>query len=444
MDSVPEKLKKELEEELQLSGEDLRSHAWYHGWIPRQLAESLIQRDGDFLIRDSLSSPGNFVLTCQWKNISQHFRISKTILRLNEAYCRVQYQFEDESFDSIPGLVRYYVGNRRPISKQSGAIIFQPINRTVPLRCLEEKYGASPVRQRESSIPEEKVEPPKRLSLNMCSRQTQEQNSIQENLLRNKEKSGSHPSCLDHVQEKRFPLKAHQSDSYLPIGSRYPAQGPEAELSPCPKSPAYRTGSEPALSPFMFRRFASELQINDAVRSSDSQLYPRPPPKPSKAPLLRLLHSSEVLYCELNAAVPTDGSVAKQPLCQKNSFVEHLTAKENGIHSSRNSETSYLILGDNDSLSSVDLLTTQTETGKESNTFVAPVLEMVSSFRPNAFESKLLPPENKPLEMAMLKKVKELLTNNEAKTIALHILRMDCKVNSIGVPFNKGNDPSNN
>ncbi|XP_060088222.1 breast cancer anti-estrogen resistance protein 3 isoform X1 [Heteronotia binoei] len=428
MDSAPKKLKKELEEELQLSSEELCSHAWYHGRIPRQLAESLIQRDGDFLIRDSLSSPGNFVLTCQWKNISQHFKINKTILRLNEAYCRVQYQLEDESFDSIPGLVRCYVGNRRPISKQSGAIIFQPINRTVPLRYLEEKYGVSPVRQRESSTLEGKVELPKRLSLNMCNRQAQEQNSIRGNLLRNKEKSGSHPACLDHVQEKRFPLKAHQSESYLPIGSRYPAQGPEAELSPCPKSPAYRTGSEPALSPLMFRRFASELQISDALRSSDSQLYPRPPPKPSKAPFLRPLHSSEVLYCELNAAVPTDCSVTKQPLCQKNSFVEHLTAKENGMCSSRNSETSYLILGDNDSLSSVDPLTTQTEMGKESSVFVTPILETVSSFRPNAFQSKLLPSENKPLEVAMLKRVKELLTNNDAKTVALHILKMDCKV----------------
>ncbi|KAF7243502.1 Breast cancer anti-estrogen resistance protein 3 [Varanus komodoensis] len=222
MENSPEKLKKELEEELQMSGEDLRSHAWYHGRIPRQVAESLVQRDGDFLIRDSLSSPGNFVLTCQWKNISQHFKINKTVLRLNESYCRVQYHFEDESFDSIPGLVRCYVGNRRRISKQSGAIIFQPINRTVPLRCLEEKYSVSPILQREGSVTEGQGETPKRLSLNLCNRQAREQNSIRGNLLRNKEKSGSHPACLDHVQEKRFPPKA-QSESYLPIGVPCPA-----------------------------------------------------------------------------------------------------------------------------------------------------------------------------------------------------------------------------
>lgn len=41
MDNSPEKLKKELEEELQLSSEDLRSHAWYHGRIPRHVCYSL-------------------------------------------------------------------------------------------------------------------------------------------------------------------------------------------------------------------------------------------------------------------------------------------------------------------------------------------------------------------------------------------------------------------
>lgn len=37
LDSSPEKLHKELEEELKLSSTDLRSHAWYHGRIPREV-----------------------------------------------------------------------------------------------------------------------------------------------------------------------------------------------------------------------------------------------------------------------------------------------------------------------------------------------------------------------------------------------------------------------
>ncbi|XP_064284310.1 breast cancer anti-estrogen resistance protein 3 isoform X3 [Passer domesticus] len=430
MDNSPEKLKKELEEELQLSSEDLRSHAWYHGRIPRQVAEGLVQRDGDFLIRDSLSSPGNFVLTCQWKNTPQHFKINKTVLRLNEAYCRVQYQFELESFDTIPGLVRYYVGNRTPISKQSGAIIFQPINRTVPLRYLEEKYGVTPVQQKEPSTPGGKTESAKRLSLGISSMQSPEQSIPRGNLLRNKEKSGSQPASLDHVLEKRFPLKAHQSESYLLIGSRHPSRLPEADANSCPSSPAFRTGSEPSLSPTVVQKVTSESQLGEALRGSDSQLCPKPPPKPSKAPLMKTpdsplaSHSSEGHYCELNPA--RHPTAAKQPLCQKNSYVEHLTQKEKATF--RNSETSYLILDEDPAMNPADPSEASAQMAEEDSIFSAPVYETVSSFKPNDFESKLLPPENKPLETSMLRRVKELFTNNNPKIIAQHILRMDCKV----------------
>lgn len=152
-----------------------------------QVSEHLVQRDGDFLVRDSLSSPGNFVLTCQWKNLAQHFKITRTVLRLSEAYSRVQYQFETESFDSIPGLVRCYVGNRRPISQQSGAVIFQPINRTVPLRCLEERYGTSSGWARDGSLAataEGRTEVARRLSLTVGSGQAREQSLSRGNLLR--------------------------------------------------------------------------------------------------------------------------------------------------------------------------------------------------------------------------------------------------------------------
>ncbi|NXJ61242.1 BCAR3 protein, partial [Rostratula benghalensis] len=429
MDNSPEKLKKELEEELQLSSEDLRSHAWYHGRIPRQVAEGLVQRDGDFLIRDSLSSPGNFVLTCQWKNTSQHFKINRTVLRLNEAYCRVQYQFELDSFDSVPGLVRYYVGNRTPISKQSGAIIFQPINRTVPLRCLEEKYGVTPVRHKEPSVPEGKTEAAKRLSLGISNMQSPEQSLPRGNLLRNKEKCGSQPASLDHVLGKRFPLKAHQSESYLLKGSRHPSPLPEADADSCPSSPAFRTGSEPSLSPTVVQKVTSELQVGEALRGSDSQLCPKPPPKPSKASLRKPLDSfstSEGHYCELSPA--RDCAATKEHLCQKNSYVEHLTRKEKGKHSFRNSETNYFILEDDPIMNSADPLEVSTEMPEEDSNFSAPVFEMVSSFKPNDFESRLLPPENKPLETSMLRRVKELFSKNNPKIIAQHILRMDCKV----------------
>lgn len=73
----PTALRRLLEWELSLDSQDLRSHAWYHGAIPRHRAEEIVDRDGDFLVRDCASQPGNFVLTCRSKGAALHFVINK-------------------------------------------------------------------------------------------------------------------------------------------------------------------------------------------------------------------------------------------------------------------------------------------------------------------------------------------------------------------------------
>ncbi|KAI2661833.1 hypothetical protein H4Q32_007518 [Labeo rohita] len=441
MDGPPEKLRRELEEELKLSSEEPRSHAWYHGAIPRQVAENLVQRDGDFLIRDSLSSPGNYVLTCQWKNTAQHFKINKRVVAMNEAYSRVQYLFEKEGFDSVPALVRYYVGNREPVSEVVGAIIFQPINRALPLRCLEEKYGVGSIRV-EAGYAERKSLTSKRLSLNIMNGHTQDHTLSRGNLLSNKDKCGSQPACLNHVQERRRPLKTHQSESFLPIGCRPQAPVQHMEHQPCPKSPVFRTGSEPALSPTVPRRMAFDTQPGEAIRGSDSQLCPKPPPKPSKVPSVRVSctpalktlsppvppvkphkqrsssqqqqqqsgspSSPELSYCELSPCSPADWE--KMNSSQANSYVERLKTEEElrsdgSIKLDRSSYHNAIEALDNDSEED-----TEEDVGKDCKKgFQRPVFETESAFKPGDITFRLLPVENKPLEMTVLKKAKELL-----------------------------------
>uniref|UniRef100_A0A8C7QHA8 BCAR3 adaptor protein, NSP family member n=1 Tax=Oncorhynchus mykiss TaxID=8022 RepID=A0A8C7QHA8_ONCMY len=433
MEGPPEKLRKELEEELKMASEEPCSHAWYHGAIPRQVAENLIQRDGDFLIRDSLSSPGNYVLTCQWKNSPQHFKINKMVVAMNEAYSRVQYLFEKEGFDSVPALVRYYVGNRKPVTEVVGAIIFQPINRALPLRCLEEKYGVACVRVETGlTLPERKSQTSKRLSLNIMNGHTQDQSLGRGNLLRNKDKCGSQPACLNHVQERRLPLKTHQSESFLPLGSRPQPQSQLMEHQPRSQSPVFRTGSEPALSPTVPRRMAFETQAGEAIRGSESQLCPKPPPKPSKVPAMRIPHSPH-LQPLAPLASPAPGPPVpplkpkKQHLTQalhshgskldRSSYHHAIEALENG---SEEEEVEQERKGEMDEIE---------KTGEEKErSFRRPVLETASTFRPGEFESRLLPAENKPLEMSVLKRAKELLVQKDHHIIAKHILMADCQV----------------
>ncbi|XP_053437616.1 SHC-transforming protein 2 isoform X2 [Nycticebus coucang] len=43
--------------------EQLRQEPWYHGRMSRRAAERLLRADGDFLVRDSITNPGQYVLT---------------------------------------------------------------------------------------------------------------------------------------------------------------------------------------------------------------------------------------------------------------------------------------------------------------------------------------------------------------------------------------------
>ncbi|XP_045904692.1 breast cancer anti-estrogen resistance protein 3 [Micropterus dolomieu] len=550
LDCPSEKLRRELEEELKMNCEEPRSHAWYHGAIPRQVAENLVQRDGDFLIRDSLSSPESYVLTCQWRNAAQHFKINKKVVMLNEAYSRVEYRLEREGFDNVPALIRYYVGNRKPVSQVVGAIIFQPINRGLPLRCLEEKYGLSSKHREAAGLMAQERRTHKRLSLNITnghthdnthavhdSKHCQDNSMGRGSHLRLKDRCGSQPASLNQVQERRRPLKAHQSESYLPLGSKsQPQQPPDPHLqSPNPKSPVFRTGSEPTLSPSVPRRSA-ELLAGQAIRGSDSQLCPKPPPKPSKVPVARLPRSpclqplvppssSSNLTDSTSSRLPAppldatsvetlgsawrSGATAGPPVppvkpLKFHHQLLHPDSAEMGQYSDSEAKTGRTELlqqspADLRSCSpleweeskynpiTVDTLQLQPpfcsyverlrregdggreeegqeekemggkrgldrssyhhaiaalentsedeeEEGederreREGSSFQRPVVETESTFQPAEFGSRLLPPENKPLEMVVLKRAKELLLSHNHHSIAKHLLMADCQV----------------
>lgn len=98
---------------------------------------------GDFLLRDSQSSQGGFVLTCRWEQEALHFPIRKMEVQSGESYSRAQYSLEKEAFDSVPALIHYYVGSQAALTLWSRAQINRPVNRTLPLSFLETTFSAS-------------------------------------------------------------------------------------------------------------------------------------------------------------------------------------------------------------------------------------------------------------------------------------------------------------
>ncbi|XP_076614294.1 SH2 domain-containing protein 3C isoform X1 [Chaetodon auriga] len=416
LESPPEKLRKELEEELKLSAADIRSHGWYHGHIPREVSETLVLRNGDFLVRDSLTSVGDYVLTCRWDNEVLHFKISKVLVKSNET--KVQYMLESDSFDSVQELVRFYVGQRKPVSESSGVHIYCPVSRTLPLRYLEATFAlanskqgsaCSPSSQRgayikrrsvtmtdglttEKMMPHSDSDSPSPVKTPVATPEPEPEpvpNCSPSTIHHHKDAMRNCAMSMDQIQEYRCPLspvgEAPLSPAYSAI-TRQRAHSGGRVLAVVPPSPVMRRSSDPQLSPS-----ASNNPPEHPAHTSHSA-HSSPAHHPSYQS-----HSSETAgsYCDLR---PCPAGPPKPPA---KSYVERLRVEEGRQDGARD---------------------------EGEGMFSAPQVETTSSFRPSRYESCLMPAENKPLEMSVLKRVKELLAEVDARTAAKHITMVDCTV----------------
>uniref|UniRef100_A0A3Q2YXK1 SH2 domain containing 3C n=1 Tax=Hippocampus comes TaxID=109280 RepID=A0A3Q2YXK1_HIPCM len=264
LESPPEKLRKELEEELKLSPADIRSHGWYHGHIPRE-----------------------------------------------------QYVLESESFDSVPELVRFYASQRKAISQTSGVHIYCPVSRTLPLRYLEAtfalsggKHGCaySPSNQRGAYI--------KRRSVTMMDGLTTEKMMPHPSTIHHhKDAMRNCAMSMDQIQEYRCPLSPVGETPMSPAycATRQRAHSGGRVLAVVPPSPIARRSSDPQLSPSSSNNPPEHpANISHSAHSS-----------PAHHPAFQS-HSSETAgsYCDLR---PCPAGPPKPPT---KTYVERLRVEE--------------------------------------------------------------------------------------------------------------------
>ncbi|XP_066594093.1 breast cancer anti-estrogen resistance protein 3 homolog isoform X2 [Prorops nasuta] len=250
MEAPEDTSRKLLERELRfLDPRDLRSHAWYHGSTlrgGRKGAEARVPDDGDFLVRDCASQPGNYVLTVRWKSQPLHFVINRVVLQPDTVYERAQYQFEDEAFDTVADLITFYAGSGRPISQASGARIVTPKPRSVPLSCAAST--ATGIRHCSS---------PSSTSINTGS---------PPRLPRKQQRSHS----LTASQQEQQPANHNSSSQLLKQSSTLP------RVPPIP--------NQPASSCLSLGRQKISRVISDPALKQQQPLPPSPPPPPPPPP----------------------------------------------------------------------------------------------------------------------------------------------------------------
>ncbi|NWV06542.1 SHC1 protein, partial [Ptilonorhynchus violaceus] len=101
--------------------EQLRRELWYHGKMNRKEAEKLLKVNGDFLVRESTTTPGQYVLTGLQGGQPKHL-----LLVDPEGVVRTK----DHRFESVSHLISYHMDNHLPIiSAGSEMCLQQPVER---------------------------------------------------------------------------------------------------------------------------------------------------------------------------------------------------------------------------------------------------------------------------------------------------------------------------
>jgi len=100
----------------------LSQEVWFHGPISRKRAEDLLKNEGDFLVRESQGSQGQYVLTGMQSGHHKHL-----LLVDPEGVVRTK----DRTFESVSHLINYHRNNILPIiSAESVLLLKRPVPRT--------------------------------------------------------------------------------------------------------------------------------------------------------------------------------------------------------------------------------------------------------------------------------------------------------------------------
>ncbi|XP_041059610.1 SHC-transforming protein 2-like isoform X2 [Carcharodon carcharias] len=111
--------------------EQLKRQSWYHGKISRKVAEKLLVLDGDFLVRESLTNPGQYVLTGMHNSQAKHLLLvdpegvvsKQRGWKLQCLWVRTK----DLLFENITHLINYHFESEVPIVAAESEVCLKQI-----------------------------------------------------------------------------------------------------------------------------------------------------------------------------------------------------------------------------------------------------------------------------------------------------------------------------
>lgn len=377
---------------------NLTMQPWYHARISRVEAEGLVTQEGTFLIRDSFTQRGDYVLTTCWNGMPLHFVVNKITV---PGQPKIMYRFEEESFETVTQLIQYYVRSRKPVTASSGAVIGIPVLRSGPLpRQPDEMLSRSQV------LPS--VEDP------------------QKETMRHK-RTGSQPLLtVDAVEQNDDDVRRHDArhGSLPSIGKNVLSaiEITDANIQPTAVLSHQRSDSEPCLSP-VSRTFPREVQEASGTKDRSKESGP---PKPSRVPTVKRRAMEKPLIVKRNLSLYEDDGkdysdydqVKTSPGCQSpdERSLRDVMAKPDSSSGGMFENLS----NSNGGLQNLDWLNALVSTGLRSLRSYFEDLCM--------YENSLLTVENRPLDPVAFATMKSLILKKDAVLLARHLTVIDLEL----------------
>ncbi|XP_048245924.1 breast cancer anti-estrogen resistance protein 3 homolog isoform X2 [Haliotis rufescens] len=469
----PEKLRQDLQKELNADPSELKSKSWYHGNISRQRADALVAGDGDFLVRDCISRPGDFVLTCCWKSVPLHFMINALVGdSLLGALPKIYYQFEDESFNSIQVLIHYYQSKAKPVTNASSAVLKTPIARSMPLSYYDSKYGAL------TSLAAVNIyssrQSPKGSPLSTPTGSPFGSPGMNR---KGPKRTGSQPLLsMDDIGDDRSRSPSMDRCDSLPMINT-PTASPQLSVRKEFQSAYHqRSGSEPVLTPN--GGLAPCPQNGTEKGGSDSDLSKPPPPKPSRIPSVKYKQRPLVEvrnkflyeddgrdysdYCQVKESpswltdnqnnvmnrvkqLNSGGRLDNDPQGDKDIYDNNFNNLKKTLTSTPNmkkdpssrvrlfSDTRFSVIDTSDPDSPIDPVID--DRGPESCVYdvnylkqrkiTTPKVKSHMSYTPYDLRTSLLHSDNKPLDASSMISIKTMVLDGSPKVVAQHMTKVD-------------------
>ena len=107
----------------------LEVQPWFHGKLSREDAISLLNDEGDFLVRENTALANTYTLSMHWRGQFDHTLIQCDEVVNSRNGTTVKYSFDGGAFDTIPELIYHHLKYQIPIDRDTQNMLMSPINR---------------------------------------------------------------------------------------------------------------------------------------------------------------------------------------------------------------------------------------------------------------------------------------------------------------------------